>query len=145
MSSDRETMEHESGYGETAEREVPLHVLRRKGAINALSFDRVFELLANQRRRFVVHYLSAHNDEAVRLEDIVRRIESWEREVHEDVPDAHASRIRQSLHNVHLPLLVDANVVDYDLRSGYVRYWGHPVVEEYAEHVAAAEVPGREY
>jgi hypothetical protein len=39
----------------------------------------------------------------------------------------------------HLPQLSAAGVVDFDDRSGTVRYHGQPTVEKWLEHVAAVD------
>lgn len=123
-------------------RDEPLHVLRQKHAINTLSFDTVFDILSNRRRRFAIHYLMGIDDGTADVDGIAERIAGWERESADAASDdSHERRVLMTLTEIHLPKLADANVVDYDVRSGSVRYWGHPVVEEYAEHVAPAELP----
>lgn len=123
--------------------EKPLHVLRQKQAINTLSFDAVFDLLSNRRRRFTIHFLMRYGDRSATVDQIVDAVAAWERETTDIGIDEkeHRRRVRLTLGEIHLPKLADTNVIDYDTRSDFVRYWGHPVVEEYAEHVAAAELP----
>lgn len=130
----------------TGDRDEPLHVLRQKHAINTLSFDTVFDLLSNRRRRFAIHHLMGLDDGTADVDEIAERIAAWERELIDaesdsDPDDSHERRVLMTLTEIHLPKLADTNVIDYDVRSGFVRYWGHPVVEEYAEHVASAELP----
>lgn len=120
--------------------EVPLHVLRRGGGSNELSFDGVFALLAARRRRFAVHYLSRTEGVATPAE-IAEQVAVWERGGGEPGSDDHARRVERDLRNRHLPALVDANVAAFDEPSGDVRYLGHPVVEEFTEHVAPADLP----
>ncbi len=76
------------------------------------------------------------------LSDLVEQVVTWETETSsDDVPDDYRRRVEASLHHMHLPKLADANIIDYDPRSESIRYWGQPVLEEYAEHVAAMELP----
>lgn len=81
--------------------------------------DTVFTLLADSRRRYVCyHFLKT---EYATLENLSRRIAGWEagvapRAVSEDDREA----VAVSLVHKHLPRLADADVVDYDVRSGDV-------------------------
>jgi hypothetical protein len=120
----------------------PPHVLRAEPAVSRPSFDDIFELLSNKRRRYAIHYLSTTEDGVATLSDLVEQVVTWETETSpNDVPDDYQRRVEASLHHTHLPKLADANIIDYDARSESLRYWGQPVLEEYAEHVAAMELP----
>ncbi|MFC7046302.1 hypothetical protein ACFQH6_13585 [Halobacteriaceae archaeon GCM10025711] len=110
-------------------------------ADTSLSLDAAFDVLSDRRRRFVLHYLMDEPDEPVTTDELVDKVLEWEAD--DDRGDDYRQRVTVNLHHVHLPKLADANVVDYDPRSETVRYWGQPVVEEYAEHVAQADLQGR--
>ncbi|WP_266077507.1 DUF7344 domain-containing protein [Haladaptatus caseinilyticus] len=122
----------------------PPHVLRSEPAVSRPSFDDIFKLLSEKRRRYAIHYLSSTPDGFAALSDLVEQVAAWETEtMAADVPDDYRRRVEASLHHTHLPKLDDVNIIDYDARSESVRYWGQPVLEEYAEHVAAMELPER--
>ena len=72
-----------------------------------LSSTTIFPLLADQRRRRVLHYLSRRVGE-VSLEDLARRIALWE-----GAPE-HPDLIQTSLYHSHLPRLVDGGLIRFD-------------------------------
>lgn len=74
-----------------------------------LSPTTVFELLANDRRRYAFHYLTTTVG-ATSLDDLADQIALWETDA---TADQHR-QIRGDLYHRHLPLLVDTGVVRYD-------------------------------
>ncbi|MFC6952211.1 DUF7344 domain-containing protein [Halorubellus litoreus] len=77
--------------------------------------DEVFELLANQRRRFVLHYLRRRPDECVSLSTLSEAVAGWEHGVDPAELDYRERKsVRNSLHQFHLPKLDDAGIVAYD-------------------------------
>ena len=72
----------------------------------------LFELLANDRRRYVLHYLSQMIG-AVSLDDLIEQVARWE----DDPTRDRRERILTDLHHTHLPKLTDAGVVRYDLEQ----------------------------
>lgn len=100
------------------------------------SLDALFDALADRRRRYVLYYLAAVEDEAVlAVEDIAERVESWEREWdaaerRESVDGGRA--IRVDLHHNHLPRLADVGLIEYDARTETVRKWKAPSIERWA-------------
>jgi hypothetical protein len=71
-----------------------------------LSRERAFHLLSNRRRRRVIAHLATERETT--FEALVDRIATEEREGDEDRRDA----VYASLHQTHLPALVDAGVVE---------------------------------
>jgi hypothetical protein len=138
-------MSNESPYpDDSGNREPahPPHVLRADPGVSRPSFDDIFDLLSDERRRYAIHYLRETSDGVSTLDDLTETVAAWETDTTQsDVPDDFCKRVEASLHHTHLPRLDDANIIDYDARSGSIRYWGQPVLEEYAEHVAAMELP----
>jgi len=138
-------MSNESPYrNESGKRESthPPHVLRKDPGVSRPSFDDIFDLLSSTRRRYAIYYLQQTPDGVATLDDLTEKVAAWETDTAaDDVPEDFGQRVRTSLHHTHLPRLDDANIVDYDARSESIRYWGQPVLEEYAEHVAAMELP----
>lgn len=114
---------------------------RPAGPVATPSLDTVFDLLSNRRRRYAVYYLVDDGGDPVDCEALAERVAAWE--VGDDPSDERVERVAADLTHIHLPKLDAANVVDFDDRSGQVRFWGQPSVEEYAEHAAMQELPDR--
>jgi len=77
--------------------------------------DELFEILANQRRRFALHYLRQRPDETVSLSALSERVAGWEHGADpETLEYAERKSVRNSLHQFHLPKLDDAGLVAYD-------------------------------
>lgn len=72
----------------------------------------LFNLLANDRRRYVLHYLS-QTAGAVSLCDLAEQIARWE----DDSTYDRYKRILTGLHHMHLPKLVDAGMVCYNVEG----------------------------
>ncbi|WP_435068649.1 DUF7344 domain-containing protein [Haloplanus sp. C73] len=86
----------------------------------ALSKDTVFSLLSNQRRRYVIHYLH-RTPEPASLRDLTEQVAAWENGVTvEDLEYKQRKRVYTSLHQTHLPKLVEAGIVEYDRDEGTV-------------------------
>lgn len=86
-----------------------------------LSRDVVLDVLSNQRRRYVVHYLKQYSDESTKLGDLAERIASWE----QDKPVAELDykerkRVKNALQQFHLPKMEELGFVDFDGREGVV-------------------------
>lgn len=74
-----------------------------------LSATDIFPLLANDRRRNALHYLSRRVG-AVSLGELAEQLAVWE----DDPTYDHYERILTSLHHDHLPKLVAGDLVTYD-------------------------------
>jgi hypothetical protein len=123
------------GSGRPAEASADVHALRCGRAVMELSLDAVFTVLATRRRRILLRVLA--DADACSLDDLVGWVTARERQLDDADPDREV--VRAELDRVHLPLLADHRIVDHDERSGDVRYYGHPVVEEYLQHAADFE------
>mgnify|MGYP000737156917 CR=1 FL=1 len=81
---------------------------------DALSKDRVFELLKNRRRREVLHYLYEH-DGTASVSTLSEWIAGRENDVPmEEVTTTQRKRVYVGLYQTHLPKMADAGVVDYE-------------------------------
>lgn len=98
--------------------------------INSSTIDRTFDLLASQRRREVVTELRNTSDGVVSVDDLAGYI------VERDFEETDYDRIRVLLHHKHLPKLADASGIDFDPRSGMVRYHGNEFVEAVLDRIA---------
>lgn len=81
----------------------------RSSHTDRLSATDVFPLLADDRRRNALHYLSQHVG-TVPLGELAEQLAIWE----DDPTYDHYERILTSLHHSHLPKLVDGRLVRYD-------------------------------
>lgn len=97
--------------------------------------DEMFASLANRHRRCTLYELFEH-DGSLSLVDLAARVASWERAesrghtvtaaTSDGATDARfadpdVEEIRLSLHHVHLPKMVDVNLVAYDRQGGTIR------------------------
>ena len=101
------------------------------------SLDLVFDLLADQRRRYALYYLYDVSDGVATVDEVaeyVLRLEDG------DHSDEHERHVLTALQHVHLPKLEDAGILEYDSRSETVRYWSRPSLEEWLEHAQHKEV-----
>lgn len=79
-----------------------------------VSADVLFDVLAEQRRRYVLHCLREHAT-SMTLSDVADEVAALEHETPvDDVPAEAVERIYLSLYHSHVPKLADANVVEYD-------------------------------
>lgn len=97
-----------------------------------LSTGTTFSLLADRQRREVLAYLSETDDGTAEVDALVDHLAGEGLDRHEVVT---------ALHHVHLPKMADAGVVEYDRRSGTVRYTGDPSVETTLEAVGDSDLP----
>ncbi|MFC6725279.1 hypothetical protein ACFQE1_13045 [Halobium palmae] len=88
-----------------------------------LSRDDVFDVLSNQRRRHLLHYLKQRDgDGEIELSEISSQLAAWEQgTAPEMISYADRKNVHTALYQFHLPKMADAGFVDYDQRSGSVR------------------------
>lgn len=89
-----------------------------------LSVDTVFELLQNERRRYLLYCLDQDADEVVSVDELTAMILDRERQLSDGAGasnDSSERRVRSSLHHNHLPRLEDVGLIEYDPRSETVR------------------------
>lgn len=85
--------------------------------------DELFEALADTQRRQVVRYFQRTEDDVASIDDLVDfAIETGSTE-------ATRPQLEQTFRHLTLPKLADLGVVEYDTRSGAVRYHGSPALE----------------
>lgn len=107
---------------------------------NSLSKDTIFELLKNQRRRYVLHYLSIEPG-PVRLRDLAERIAAWENDKSvSTITSDERKRVYVGLYQCHLTKMDEAGVVRFDQDRGYVeRADGASLLYEYLDPNRPAE------
>ncbi|WP_123538269.1 DUF7344 domain-containing protein [Halosimplex salinum] len=97
--------------------------------------DTVFDALADWRRREICQFFREGDVTTATVDELAMLLAACEPvgldQTHGRTHEEFASELTES----HLPRLDAAGVVDYDERSGTVRYWGQPTVEKWLEHV----------
>jgi hypothetical protein len=111
-----------------------------------LSKAEIFDVLQNQRRRYVLQYLKRF-DEPVSLSDLATQVAAWEyRTCVEEVTKDQKKRVYTTLQQTHLEKMEEAGIVEYDPDENLIRRTPH--TEEltiYLEIVPSSEFPWREY
>ena len=98
-----------------------------------LSLDTLLDILANERRRFLLEYLWSQPDSVGSFEEATKQIitkigrKQGYQPNHDDV--------QVDLQHHHLPKLADAGVIEYDIRSQTIRYQEHERLETAYERV----------
>lgn len=90
-------------------KKVPEHLMSSA----ELTDDEYYRLLDSRRRRVLLSVL-AERDDSVSVGELARRVAEAESEDDTLASVDTASDIRIDLHHVHLPLLDDCGVVEYD-------------------------------
>jgi hypothetical protein len=80
--------------------------------------ETVFEVLSNERRRYVLHHLKAVG-ERVSVRDLSEQIAAWENDIERAiVTPKERKRVYTALHQTHLPKMATVGVIDYDRDRG---------------------------
>ena len=117
------------------------------GTTTDLSKDDLFDVLANQRRRFVVHLLKRAEAPTVTIGKLADQIAAWEndRSVRE-VTGNQRKRVYTSLQQSHLPKMDDIGLVEFNKSRGTVQPTeAFNDVDVYLDVVEGREIPWSEY
>jgi hypothetical protein len=116
------------------------------GGGNELSKGEIFDVLQNQRRRYVLEYLKRF-DEPVSLSDLATQVAAWEyRTPVEDVTKDQKKRVYTTLQQTHLGKMEEAGIIEYDCEENLISRTEY--TEEltvYLEIVPGSEFPWREF
>jgi len=85
-------------------------------AVGSCELDDVFRLLANARRRKIVAVLDSIDANWIERDRLLVDLASTD-----DSMDA--TEVRNALHHVHLPMLEDLELIEYDRQSETIRYY----------------------
>lgn len=84
----------------------------------------ILEVLTDRERRSVLYHLQ--EETVADVDDVARTVAAATADVPPDgVDERERSRVHDRLVHLHLPKMVDAGLVEWDRRSGTVRY-AHP-------------------
>lgn len=108
------------------------------------SFDHLDDILgalADQNRRFALYYLQETHE--VDLEELAQQVAAWKsKKSTADVTDDELQRILMGFHHNHIEKLRDAKCIEYDERSGAVRYRDPPrLLDAFMRLLAPLEHP----
>lgn len=84
--------------------------------------DALYRLLADERRRQILSFLTDRVGEPVLVDRLVDEVAENERP--DPGPANHRDRVAIDLHHVHIPKLADTDVVEHDPLDGTVTYEG---------------------
>ena len=96
---------------------------------SAEELDVLFEALADARRRTTLSVLTKRYRPTT-VRSLAHEVASLEASsAHRDDSGTHADRVRTSLVYVHVPILSEAGLVEYDASADRVSFAGHPVLD----------------
>lgn len=108
-----------------------------------LDRDEIFEVLSNERRRLVLHYLKRQSEsESVDFATLVDQVAAWENETQvRDLDSSDRKCVYTALRQTHLPKLDDLGVVNYDSQRGGVTLTDKVEdIEVYMEYIPEHDV-----
>jgi Arc/MetJ-type ribon-helix-helix transcriptional regulator len=118
------------------------NALHNGRAVSTPSFDTLFDLLADSRRRYALYALTGTEDGLADVETLADEVALWEARTGDaKLSETRRQEVADELREEHLPRLADADIAEYDERSDAVRYWRQPTLEEYLEHTHFKEAP----
>jgi hypothetical protein len=80
----------------------------------------LFDVLGNQRRRYIICYVAVETD-PVTWRELAEQIAAWEGDTtREQVPESNYQSVYNSLYQSHLPQLAAAGLVEYDQSENLV-------------------------
>jgi hypothetical protein len=86
----------------------------------ALPLDQTFELLKNQRRRYVLHYLESE-DGPVSLSELAEQIAAWENDKEVRlISSSERKRVYVGLYQCHLPKMDDMDAISFNKPRGII-------------------------
>ncbi len=112
-----------------------------------LDRNEIFDVLSNERRQCVLHYLKQNEDRRVELRELVDHVTAWENNTAlSQIDSDERKRVYTALRQSHLPKLEDAGIVEYEHLRGEVEVTDHArEVQLYLEHVPGGDIPWSHY
>jgi len=111
-----------------------------------ISDDELYDVLANQRRRFAVHLLK-REEETMELGEMAEQIAAWENDINmREVTGNDRKRVYTALQQSHLPKMDKVGVVEFNKDRGVVEPTSTLTdVDVYMDVVEGREVPWSDY
>jgi len=112
-----------------------------------VSEDELFDVLANQRRRFAVHLLKREAEDSVAIGDMAEQIAAWENGIDTtEITGNERKRVYTALQQSHLPKMDEAGVVEFNKDRGMIE--PTPALQNvdlYMDVVEGKEIPWSTY
>ena len=96
-----------------------------------ISLGSLFKVLADPHRRYTMYHLATMDGETVDLSNLVAALS--------DRFTTPPERLEIDLRHIHVPMLADYNLIEYDERSETIRYHGGERVESVVEFARSEE------
>ncbi len=113
-----------------------------------LERGQIFEILSNDRRRYVIHYLKQQSDgTTIQLREVVDQVAAWENGTDVSGLDSGDRKtVYTALKQTHLPRLDEFGVVEYDHQRGEVTLTETAdQVQLYMEYVPEDDISWSQY
>ncbi|UPV72812.1 hypothetical protein M0R89_09645 [Halorussus limi] len=94
------------------------------GTMNDSTLNQAFDLLRNQRRRYVLKTLHTEPETVFSVDKIADNVLTHDPEAGD------RDSVLVDLHHKILPRLADESIIDFDARTGTVRYRGGELVDD---------------
>ena len=104
---------------------------------STLDVDTILELLSHYHRRTVLRTLSEHTEDVVEFDVVIDELAAIESD--EGGDSVEESKITSTLLHQHCPKLREAGIIDYDVRSDEIRYYGNERIEIALELITELE------
>lgn len=117
-----------------------------EGVSEPLPLDQIFEILRNQRRRYVLEYLDG-KDGSVTLRELAEQLTAWEndKEPHE-ITSAERKRVYVGLYQCHLPKMDSTDVISFNKPRGIIEPGEHiDIFEQYLAGNEETNLPWHQY
>jgi hypothetical protein len=115
--------------------------------IDDLPREEIFDVLSNERRQCVLHYLKQHQGRRVELRELVDHVAVWENDTTlEGLDSSERKCVYAALRQSHLPRLDDAGIIEYEPMRGEVKLTDQArEVQLYLEYVPGNDIPWSEF
>jgi hypothetical protein len=111
-----------------------------------LAHEDVFDVLSNDRRRCIVHYLKKHDGRRVELRELVDYVAAWETNTPvEELDSDERKSVYAAIRQTHLPKMEEAGIIEYEHMRGEVELTDCArEVQLYLEYVPGSDIPWSE-
>lgn len=103
------------------------------------SLDTTFCILSNPRRCYLLCYLLMTDDETIAFDAARNAVFKLEAAGTETDAQLLREEVGIALYHTHLPLLADAEIIEYEPDEERILFTGHPSIEEWVEHTQYRE------
>lgn len=116
------------------------------GGQQGFSNDELYDILADKRRRYAIHYLK-QREEPVTVRELAEQVAAWENDkAVDDLRSQERKRVYIALYQSHLSSMAEAGLISYDDEAGTVELSSEVAdLNIYLEVVPRADVPWSVY